>query len=657
MQRDVYNNSIKKINSYVDYIEKLNYKEKPVDIITFLKDDYFLGKATRNMDYIFPGWVDILQEIFYNDNKYLVVLTGSIGIGKSTIAIYCMAYILYRILLLRDPHQYFKLTGRDPFAVSFFNLTRSLGDSRGFQKLMNVLMSSPFFFTYGGIIRGKEDKYMDIPLYSWLLSSPYSRGFGTVGQDIILGIMDEVDDPTISSGQKKRVLQAYESTVRRFESRFVKDQECISRFFLVSSKQDELSFLETFVEEMKSSDRILVVDKNQWEIKPVSMYCGEKFTVLVGDAYMPSRILEVEERPQMLKDGKHLIDVPIELKFDFERDITGSLRDLAGVSVRGMRRYKLFPSERFIDDCFDRTKLNPFKTETIEIGLKDPIDIIALIDLNAIRSPKNCQRFMHMDISFAQDCLGLAMSSVAGWMQKDVPKEDGSFETEAVPVIETDFCVRFKARADDRIPLYKVRKFILDLKARGYFIAKFSADLKLASEDTTQILSNSGIECEYFSVDKTITPYMEFRNVVFEKRWICHPSKVAYFELKHIEHNRDEDKIDHPEKVKDIEIDDDGTIRNVVMNGSKDMSDAICGSVFQAIRYAIKPVDIEKAVKSLIERRSAKPTQSVLRSDWFINSGVKDEKGEEEKVLIKEDDQVAKMTESLKKNRQSKGIF
>jgi hypothetical protein len=657
MQIDPYNHSIKKISSYVDHIEKLNYKEKPVDIITFLKDDYFVGQSTGNLKFIYPGWIDILQEIFYNDNKYLVVLTGSIGIGKSTIAILCMAYILYRILLLRDPHQYFQLTGHDAFAVSFFNLTRSLGDSRGFQKLQNVLMLSPFFTKYGGVIRGKEDKYMDIPLYSWILSSPYSRGFGTVGQDIVLGIMDEVDDPTISAGQKKRVLTAYESTVRRFESRFVKDQECISRFFLVSSKQDELSFLETFVEEMKASERILVIDKNQWEIKPKSLYCGDKFSVLIGDAYMPSRIVEPEERIQMLKDGKNIIDVPVELRFDFERDISGSLRDLAGVSVRGTRRYKLFPSERFIEDCFDKTKKNPFQIETIEIGLKDGIELIGLMDLGAIRSPKNAMHFMHMDISFAHDCLGLAMSSVAGWMEKDVPKEDGTFVTEAVPVIETDFCIRFKAKPEDRIPLYKIRKFILDLKARGIFITKFSADLKLASEDTTQILSQSGIECEYFSVDKTIAPYMEFRNVVFEKRWICHPSKVLYFELKNIEHNRDEDKIDHPEKVKDVEVLDNGTVRTVVLEGSKDMSDAVCGSVYQAMRYAVKPLDIDKAVKALVERRKSQSTITALPSDWFINTGEKDEKGEEQGILIRENDQVQKMVEALKKHKQKKGIL
>lgn len=662
MAGELHRNSIQKINSYVDHITALNYKETPVDVLTFLKDDHFIGRSTNNSKAIYPGWFDPIQEIFYNDSKYLVVLTGSIGIGKSTIAIYCMAYILYKISCLRDPHLFFKLAGTDSFAVSFFNLTKNLGDSRGFQKLMNVLMLSPWFKEHGGSIRGKENQYLDLPLYSWKLSSPYAKGFGIVGEDVLLGIMDEVDDPTISEGQKQRVLKTYEATSRRFESRFVYDMESISRFFLVSSKQDELSFLETFVEDMKGSDRVLVIDKPQWDIKPKSNYSGNKFFVLVGDAYNPSRIISSAESVELMRLGKNVHEIPEELKFDFERDIVGALRDLAGISVRGIRRYKLFPAERFVEACFEPAvtgvvKRNPFSQETIEIGLDDDIELVSLLDFSAIRSSKSVMRFIHMDIGITDDCLGLAMSAVVGWAQKDIQKEDGTFVLEAVPVVETDFAVRFKARQHDRIPLHKIRKLVLDIRARGYFIKIFSADLRLASEDTTQILMKAGIECEYFSLDKSIQPYMEFRNMVFEKRWIYQPANVLYLELVNLEHNKDENKVDHPIKVKIAKVEDDGTVVRYSQEGSKDISDAVAGSVFMAVKYAEKPLDIDEAVKSLVELRSrAKPAATGFSGDWFINTGKLDDQGKKEVVLVKEADQVLSMIEALKKNRQRKPI-
>src|ERR1051326_6844338 len=135
MRKEPYRYSIDRINTYIDHLTTLNYRESPVDVLTFLRDDQFLGKSTGNLKAIYPGWIDLIQEIFRNDSQYFVVLTGSIGIGKSTIAIYCMSYILYRLLCLKDPHRFFNLAGHDPFAVSFFNLTKTLSGSRGFMKL------------------------------------------------------------------------------------------------------------------------------------------------------------------------------------------------------------------------------------------------------------------------------------------------------------------------------------------------------------------------------------------------------------------------------------------------------------------------------------------------------------------------------------------
>jgi hypothetical protein len=72
---------------------------------------------------------------------------------------------------------------------------------------------------------------------------------------------------------------------------------------------------------------------------------------------------------------------------------------------------------------------------------------------------------------------------------------------------------------------------------------------------------------------------------------------------------------------------------------------------------AVKPLDIDKAVKALVERRKSQSTITALPSDWFINTGEKDEKGEEQGILIRENDQVQKMVEALKKHKQKKGIL
>jgi hypothetical protein len=625
-------NNKKHIEEVYTVLSGFNYKEKPVDIITFLKDDYYLGKITKNLKAIYPGWIRPITEIFRDDTKYLVVFTGSIGIGKSMVVCgYCMPYILYRIGCLQDPWSHFEKGDAGDMEVSFFNLTKNLSGSRGFAYLQNSLQSSPWFKEHGWMTKGNEPT-LELKNFRWVLASPYCRGFGSLGGNVVAGVMDEVDSPNESEGQKKRVLQAYEATVRRFESRFVKDGASLGKLFLVASKQDELSFLEVFVEEMKNSNRVLVFEKAQWEIFPKSYYSGVKFSVMAGDEYTPPKIIESDEKNKYIKEGFRVIDIPIEHKFDVERDSVGALRDLAGVTVKGSRRHKLIPAERFIKACFDETKKDPVSMETIEIGLNDDLELMRFIDIKRIRIDHKNPRCIHVDIGITHDALALACSTVATWMEMDVETAEGTFAKQKVPVIETDFIIRLKAKEGDRIPLHKVRKLILDLKRNGLNIKIVTMDLRLASEDTQQILQKAGIKTDSLSVDRDIRPYLDFKNLLLEQRWICHPHKYLLFELRHLELDRDRNKIDHPDKVKDIEILRDGSTRDIVIEATKDLSDAVVGSVYSAIMTAKQPIKVDDYRKIMTALHPNKKPTGGLPDDWFISNRSKKELGQS--VLI-----------------------
>jgi hypothetical protein len=54
------------------------------------------------------------------------LLTGGIGLGKSTIADIGLAYILYKLLCLKNPQEYYGLNSTATIAVAFFNITLSL---------------------------------------------------------------------------------------------------------------------------------------------------------------------------------------------------------------------------------------------------------------------------------------------------------------------------------------------------------------------------------------------------------------------------------------------------------------------------------------------------------------------------------------------------
>jgi hypothetical protein len=642
-----------RLTTFVGELYSGYYIKKPVSYRKFLTDDEYLGYATGNLRNIYPGWLEPIHNILHHNDRYISVLTGAIGVGKTSVVCqFCVPYLLYRIMLLKDPWQYFEKAPAGKMEVSFFNLTKSLSGSRGFSYLQNALMNSPWFIKNGGIVRGTQDKYVDLPLFKWSMASPYAKGFGTVGGNVIIGIMDEIDSQNESEGQRKRVLQAYESTLRRFESRFVKDGASLGRLFLVSSKQDELSFLDLFIEEMKGSENVQIYDKAQWEIFPSVNYCGRMFAVLIGDAYTPPRIIDEHEKLKFLQEGMRIVEVPVEHLGDFERDIIGALRDFAGIAVRGIRRHKLFSSERFIKQCMYEDKPDPIARNTIEVGLEDELPWINFIDLEKLIVPLNQRRYMHLDISLAGDAMALSTATVRDWVESDVEQAEGIFKKQLVPVIETDFCLRVKAYKGDRIPLHSMRKFILDLKASGLNIVKFTADLILASEDTLQILKKSGIDASYFSVDKVLQPYIDLRNLIYEKRWVCCYHPILFFELKHLELDKDKNKIDHPDKVKDIELLDDGGYRDVVVEGSKDMSDAVAGSVYQCLTNSIKPVSKEQ-ITSMVQKLKKPAEQRGLPSDWFISEKTKENLGDN-KVLVTDHDKGKQMLETLRKLKQKK---
>ena len=631
----------KKATTYLDYLYDLDYKERPVDIDKFIEDPYYLGNSTENGALIYPVWRDALREIFEDDKATQIVLTGAIGIGKSTAAIIGAAYIMHRLLCLKNPWAYFGLADISKMAITFFNLTKSLSESRGFGKLQTLLMKSPWFTNQcEGTVRGKNEPYLDFHLMRYILASPLSKGFSIIGEDVILGILDEVDSPTESSKQKERVLKAYESTVRRFKSRFVKDGESIGKLFLVASKQDELSFLEAFVERKKNDGDVKVFDIPLWAAKK-GHYSGKTFTIAVGDAFKASKVITTAEKGKFASGGYKLVDVPEEHRQDFEHDLLGALRDLAGITVHGIRRYKLFPSESLITACLDKEKENPVEVSVIETGLQDTTPWISYVNLDRLAVPLDVPRYIHLDISISGDATGIACSCIKGWMEQKQETEEGVFKPVRVPVLETDFVLRIKAKDGDRIPLSKTRKLIIDLRNKGLNIAKFTADLRLASEDTIQILQKADIPAEYFSATRTSKPYMDWHNLVLERRWDMYYNPWVLFEAKNIEFNKDTQKIDHPDTVEELEVLEDGDVKTFVMKGSKDVLDAVVGSVYQALINTKEPFDVQQAtdlVNSLADGPKGRP--GAMPSDWMISerskAGLVGKDGKPQKLLDKE---------------------
>ena len=595
-----------KVSTYLEHLYSLDFKERPVSVSQFLDDPNFLGRSTEGGKVVYPVWRQSLIEVMGEDSKYLPIFTGAIGVGKTrAAAAYGIPYVMYRILELRNPWAYFNLAPGGKLSVVFFNLTKGLGSSTGYQIFQSHLLNSPWFLKRG-TVRGIKTPYLDIPIFEYVLASPHVKGFGTLGKDVIAGVLDEVDSPDESENSKLKVLEMYNSTSRRFTSRFVDPMsgESLGKLFLVASKQETVSFLNIFIVERKDSPEVYIKDISIWEAKPVTDYCGEKFYVMVGDAYTTSKILQTDkELEEAQRSEFQVVAVPVEYRESFVQDLNGALRDLAGISVTSSRASKLFSSEQILEDCYDKSKEDPVRKATIMVGLKDRVDLVRYIDFTKIRVPKNYPRYLHCDIAYSGegDALGLGMSSVSGWMKINKQLPGGNIEERKMPVVETDFVLRLKGKPGDEIEFACVRRLVLDMRLMGFNIRKFTADLRLMSADTRQILINAGIDADYLSLDKKPDGYLLFRDLVRERRWVCHKDSYLHFELANLEYDTKKNKIDHPEKVVKLVFLKDGDSTEVVIHGSKDKADGAVGSVEGALENVEVPPDRE-VIRNLVER-------------------------------------------------------
>ncbi len=90
---------------------------------------------------------------------------------------------------------------------------------------------------------------------------------------------------------------------------------------------------------------------------------------------------------------------------------------------------------------------------------------------------------------------------------------------------------------------------------------------------------------------------------------MCHPNKFLHFELVNLEFDSEKKKVDHPDEVIDIQFLDDGDTQETVLKGSKDLSDAVAGSLYSALQGAAT-VPVDKQTVRDFMRKVNRPVDS-----------------------------------------------
>lgn len=535
------------------------FEERPATLLEFLGDDY-LGiesrvreSIKRELSHIMGDEVNPLRPT----KIQLAMITGGIGIGKTTIASIVLPYLAHWVLCLKDPQGFFNLLPGS--RIAFMQMSTSEGQAAEvvFGDIKARIQHSSWFankYPYDP----KFSKQLRFPKDIWVLPGD-SAETSFEGYNILGGILDEADSHKVTKN-KDYAEAGYTTIASRIESRF----EDRGFLLVIGQMKKGNGFAARKYEEFKNRDDAYAVRMSIWESMGWEHYRNKETGEIKTFHYDAKRRMVVPKGVKTLTGSEQIIEIPSVFKNSFMNDPEKALRDLAGIPPavgdpfisltykideardRWLRRH--FPEGVFGDDMAEYSPANAegrlapwFRNQTTSL-----------------------KRVGHLDLAYSGqgDALGFAVGHV-----REVVKIDGELK----PYIVIDLLYRIQAPKGTEIFLGDVRRLIYSLRDDYKFkLDKVTMD-GFESTDTKQQLKKKRIQTDFLSVDKDVLPYYDLKEALYEDRIEFPPYMVKYNrgDTKKIEILVKEltelinagDKIDHPPE------------------GSKDVSDSVAGVV------------------------------------------------------------------------------
>lgn len=569
-------------NDVLDSYNKMSEEEKivvgakllgmnhvPVDIRTFLFDDYYLGDdhITNHGKSIFNYWLDKYDEMFSNPiiNKHCYYsFSGCVGSGKSFASKIIGLYQFHKLDCCTNVYKSIGLAGGTKISFGFFhaNFDTAKKDFVNFYKF--VFEQSPYF----------KSQYNKPPI-RLIASGPQSTG-AVLGTQLVFSVLSELGFWKPQDAKSKM-----DEVLTRYNSRFANKRFYFGGVIADSSAKDADHGATQRFEEIVPEAELYKLSPSQWEARP-ELYEeseGKTFRMYKGDSKQLPRVIEDDEDIiELGMDPDRIINVPISAKHLFLANPIRNLQDLAGVPYSGQDLF--FGGD--LSHVLKCSSIRNVAPEIITVDFYNKGDrIFDKVQGMIWRIPKGTHLMVHYDIGLRKDITGVCLCYYNGEKRLG----SASYPCFKIPLI---FGVsRIKGQSTSLDHLYG---FIKDLVNHGYTIT-FSAD-SFASAGLFQSLERDGIDYKSISIDKTMDAGIMLKNVINSDRLEmpyhntflreCSEIKVVTNGVgnQHI-------KLDHPLTSSCTDFDYKDKNNNSSLPGTKDLFDAACGAVYSCyLKYA-----------------------------------------------------------------------
>ena len=526
----------------------------------------------------------------YKYHSYLVdniIVSNSTSWGKTHLARELIKYILYKLSMLYDPQYQYDLALGSSIVIVLQAVSFRLSKKVLFNPIIASLSASKYF-TQNFPFNKQVTSELQFPNQIYI--SPISGSeLAALGENVYAGIMSEVNYWDVTENSKQASIKgledttfdqatvAYTNLIQRLKFRFQNYGKIPGVLVLDSATNYPGDFLSKKAEEAKWDEQIHVVRHMVWDTMSADKFSGDKFLVEVGTLDRHSRIIESREFALPEAD---ILEVPVEYKTDFERDIESALRDCAGLATGHRRAFMPFKDAvvdayTVYEAIYNNQKL--FTEDSIDLNnhFVGPLEWDLLINkeyLEQLSFDKNANFCLHVDLGLSQDHTGLAIGHVQDY--KNMPStsfysRDTNTFTEMInieaPILCIDGILHIRPPTGGELNVDFLKGFMLYLTQR--------LNVKIVTMDSFQDVSFkqafNNIKGVRYGTVSTVTsplPYMELKTCYVEGR-IIHQNHPMYIEeLLFLEYDPKKQAIDHvAHHAKDI-CDAVGGVTNMLIH-------------------------------------------------------------------------------------------
>jgi hypothetical protein len=569
-------------NEFLEALQDDHFNEMPVDAKTFVEGEAYLGQPP--LSDIQYDIVEAMSQIYRKEdlinimgeekgiqyyNKYTkneIILQLGKGSGKDFVSTVACAYIVYKLLCLKDPAKYFGKPSGD--AIDLINVAINAQQAKNvfFKGFKSKIERSPWFI---GKYYAKADSVefdKSITVYSG-----HSERESHEGLNLLLAVLDEISGFASEVGtgneQGKTAENIYKAFRGSVDSRFPDLGKVVLLSFprypgdYISEKYDDVIAEKEVIERTHkfTINPLLPEDSpdNSFEIS------WDEDTIL---SYKYPGVFALK-RPTWEVNPTRKID-------DFMIAFMTDLGD-------AMMRFACVPT--FASDAFFK------QVEKIRscMTLRNPVDTFKRFEESFKPDPDKVY-YVHADLAQKHDKCAVAIAHVDKWVNIQVIN---NYE-QVAPIVVVDAVAWWEPKVEGPVNLSEVKQWIQNLRRLGFNIGMVSFD-RWQSFDIQNELKQVGMRTDTVSVAKK--HYEDMAMLVYEERLAMPAIELLFDELTQLKIMKN-NRVDHPRKK------------------SKDLADAVCGAIFGAISHT--PKDQNQVVE--IHTISDRPKQVDSLSDNVI---------------------------------------